>query len=1023
MLPMIGVLSMLVTATTAQGMAYVSPAACLPDAADYTFMWWADGFRGRDADGRWLRCVQTGRYAMSMDVNTTQIAHLGPINDPLPYAEAATQADGPVQRAPPAELELTITVDGTMYRCVRGGPPTQHSGPRLIESGRMVQRADITDLVFEDDRGSRLDVEARLEQVAWPDRLTLLLEARPALEPLRAGDAFGRVGGGYGFGGTDHLEETPSADLQPEQLTVSLWVYVPEGPPATRAYPWLVCANGHEWADGHYGIALIDHVPTGFLNIGGGRGNAQPVRVGEAIRREQWHHLALTYDGAELRLYVDGDERGNAAVGKRRVPVAGGLALGRRGDNSGDGYHFRGVLDEVRLYGRALAAEEIKGLFTDPAARQPEDGLVREWGFDPNGPASPTRPSAVWREASMQIRLVTGAETRVGRVDLKPEETWTREAFRRVGLSLAPGSPEAPSAADCIVEATSLPDNASRPIEYDALRDWFRVDLDGIEPVGSGNDSLERVKLVVANPEAEERVVRLLFDKSQSGFRVRGVAVPTGLVPMLRDPDGNPTGIPVQLSKNWHRQPDRELVYQGMWLHAFSLLRMPARSRLELEFTLTYAHWGGVASASHAQLCLIGWGSNQLWDESALGCWGESICYEPDQAQAECLICDVRPVMVHVMGRDEPVQWGWTNNVGGGDFFRYFDASGQRRFPRRMKTAYLSQGPDLTEVMYAGESDDGKLAHRATVSLYRTDDLVRGVYRLRLDAKAPTEFSRLVICQIGADTYSYTGERRMALGNEDGLLREWHTQWGGDAYRTERMECTGRVPWISLHEAVSREDSKAGAWANRGLVIRQWEARLGGKGARPYIAEYGVRARGMDTSVVDVLPPPGVMRLEPGDYVEATIEHLVIPQFARDYYGPNANLRAALLEGENTWRPVYREAVGNDLSVEVDDGRLERPRPTVIRAAEGTHAALTITGGLGYAPVTITGLAGYANPVLERRDADGTWRVVDQSVHGRDFWQTGFDAAARAWQVTYTLPLDLPGDARRPRSLRFRVEP
>jgi hypothetical protein len=38
------------------------------------------------------------------------------------------------------------------------------------------------------------------------------------------------------------------------------------------------------------------------------------------------------------------------------------------------------------------------------------------------------------------------------------------------------------------------------------------------------------------------------------------------------------------------------------------------------------------------------------------------------------------------------------------------------------------------------------------------------------------------------------------------------------------VECAGRVPWISLHDAVSRasrKDGKAiGAWANRGIVIR-----------------------------------------------------------------------------------------------------------------------------------------------------------------------------------------------------------
>ena len=219
---------------------------------------------------------------------------------------------------------------------------------------------------------------------------------------------------------------------------------------------------------------------------------------------------------------------------------------------------------------------------------------------------------------------------------------------------------------------------------------------------------------------------------------------------------------------------------------------------IELELTLAYGHWGGVAAASHAQLCLIGWGSNQLWDQSALGAWGESICYEPDQVQANCTITDVRPAMVRSDGKEE--RWGWTSNVGGGDFFRLFDPAGNRVAHAAMRTTYHRQGPCLTEVTYAGRIGAG-ITHATTVSLARTDDIVRGVYRLRLDVNKATDFSRFVIFQIGADTYNSTRERKMALGNESGLVKEWDTQWGGNTYRTAPMECTGRIPWASLHEA------------------------------------------------------------------------------------------------------------------------------------------------------------------------------------------------------------------------------
>jgi hypothetical protein len=165
-----------------------------------------------------------------------------------------------------------------------------------------------------------------------------------------------------------------------------------------------------------------------------------------------------------------------------------------------------------------------------------------------------------------------------------------------------------------------------------------------------------------------------------------------------------------------------------------------------------------------------------------------------------------------------------------------------------------------------------------------------------------------------------------------------------------------------------------------------------------WIAERGVKARGSDTSTVDIVPPPDVTRLEPGDFVEATIEHIVMPQFAADYYGPNEALRAALTESENTWRMIEREAVGNDRRVETACGRLEGLYPDVRVCTENGHAEFTLTGGLGYVPITFTDLESPRDHALA---IDG--QPLDQSVHGNDFWQTDYDATTRRWSQTYNI--------------------
>jgi len=1002
-----------------------SAAVLMPRVRDWTHMWWAEGFPGHISATPWRRVIQTGYYALVLDTETLQIPHFGPVPGGVDYL-AATRADnGMWQRLPSADLMLSITVGERTYRGTAGGKWTQFTGPRLIESGRFLQRADVTDVVFTAADGTELNVEARFETAAWPDRLALILAARPGLLPISPGETcFGRVGGGYGLDGANHLEIPHSPELDPEQFTLELWAFVPvDCETATRASPWLVCKNRHEQADGNYGIVFLNGQPQARLNIGGGRENQFFVTASSRspLKTEAWIHLAMSYDGDTLRLYVNGAVSGERQIGRRRVPGGDALAFGRRQDNSGDGYHFRGAIDEIRLYDGALTPAQIRARFQEPEAANSAWSPVRQWSFRADGTASPERPREQWHDPKMEISLATPKATLRQRWELQPHpgRIWSHSDWHEVSLAINPVSFESEQSASAVgVQAAELPGATPRPVQYDAARGWHRVNLDQISPIVPAdgererrNDAIERVRLVLSNPTDREQPVRLLFEKNGSGIKQRIGAPITGMSAILRDTNGNPTGIPVQLSKNWHGRPAGG-VYAGTWFHGLSMLHLPPQAEIELELTIVYGHWGGVAAASHAQLCLIGWGSNQLWDQSALGSWGESICYEPDQVQVECSILDVRPVMVRSMNADQP--WHWTHNVGGGDCFRLFDSTGRRVPHARMRTAYQRYGPCLTEVAYAGRIGEG-LEHSATVSFARTDDLVRGIHRLRLDVTKATDFSRFVIFQIGADTYSYTGERKMALGNETGLLREWATQWGGDTYRTSPLECIGRVPWVSLHDAVPRREANGhGAWANRGVVIRSWNARLGGKRAQAWMAERGVRARGADTSTLDILPPPGLTRLEPGDFVEATFEHLVVPQFAADYYGPNDALRAALTEGENSWRMIHREAVGNDRRVEMKIGALETLHPAVAIGAVDDTAEFTLAGGLGFVPITFTGLTSARG---HRLYLDG--QALDQSVHGNDFWQTDYDPVKQCWSQTY----NVPGTDDRPRTIRFEKTP
>jgi hypothetical protein len=124
--------------------------------------------------------------------------------------------------------------------------------------------------------------------------------------------------------------------------------------------------------------------PSPLLAAGGGTfdgttGHAD-ARDGEPVRR--WSHLAVTYDGAAVSLFVDGDE-----VSRRPTtgPILGTPSPLWIGGNQPYGEYFQGLIDEVRIYDRPLSGEEVRaematpiGDATGPTAR----GLVGAWSFD-----------------------------------------------------------------------------------------------------------------------------------------------------------------------------------------------------------------------------------------------------------------------------------------------------------------------------------------------------------------------------------------------------------------------------------------------------------------------------------------------------------------------------------------------------------------------------------------------------------------------------------------------------------------
>ena len=499
----------------------------------------------------------------------------------------------------------------------------------------------------------------------------------------------------------------------------------------------------------------------------------------------------------------------------------------------------------------------------------------------------------------------------------------------------------------------------------------------------------------------------------------------TGGSPMLRDANGEPTGLPIQVSKNWHEG------YPNNWYHLYTQPTLQAGATSTLELTMASSMWGDVFAASHAQLSLIGWSTaGGHWDESALGVFGESITYDPDVNLRRAMMDDVRPFLVDAQG-----EWDWTGNVGGGEFLRYATAAQPywTRRVARVRSLYRATGPNLTDVTYSGVSSDGRIRVDARTRLVASDDLVRTYLDLSFRFLDDVAYDRLAFFQIAADNYADNLFSTLAWGNRDGAIDvqpvRTSTTRGYASADDRGIPLPGDEPWVFLfdNQKVVPAGTVPESFGNVGFVVRAFEARIGdGVITTPHISLHQTFNGGDAQTSFELslplddgapwcgAPCGGNPRVVPaGSTVEATVEYVVPPADA--YYGPSLWLAGfAPPDGWSSAAMMEHIAREGAVSVTVEEGALLSTYPVEVAASTGASPArLTLTGGLGYTPVSFSGLLRHDGWRLERLE-EGVWVALDASSSpgANDWWQANHDALTDTWTLTYSVPAGPPQTLR-----------
>jgi hypothetical protein len=164
----------------------------------------------------------------------------------------------------------------------------------------------------------------------------------------------GHTGSALSFNGTNALVSVPdsnSLDLT-SGMTLEAWVY-----PTALGTTWRTAVI-KEQPSANLTYALYANTettrPSGHVYVNGAESS---VKGSSALSLNAWAHLAATYDGTTLRVYVNGTQAATKTVGGNITTTNGALRIG---GNNIWGEWFGGRIDDVRVYNRALSTIEIQ---------------------------------------------------------------------------------------------------------------------------------------------------------------------------------------------------------------------------------------------------------------------------------------------------------------------------------------------------------------------------------------------------------------------------------------------------------------------------------------------------------------------------------------------------------------------------------------------------------------------------------------------------------------------------------------
>ena len=171
-------------------------------------------------------------------------------------------------------------------------------------------------------------------------------------------DRLGNANSAYRLDGNDYIEVQDSSLLDlTATFTISLWINQAQA----QALGYRLVDKTTPGVHDGYGFDTYDNSTGKIMRLTGGIKSAS---ANTAYSLNEWHYLVVTFSNGTSTFYLDGIADGSGNHGSSIQTNDLPLRIGTSRDSYMATLGFKGVMDDVRIYNRALSECEIQSLHT-----------------------------------------------------------------------------------------------------------------------------------------------------------------------------------------------------------------------------------------------------------------------------------------------------------------------------------------------------------------------------------------------------------------------------------------------------------------------------------------------------------------------------------------------------------------------------------------------------------------------------------------------------------------------------------